>query len=181
MKSGNIRKSITGILIAAAVAFGFDRLLRANAPHVPSNTWAATGDMASGRAGASAALLWDGRVLVTGGATDEGVSASAEQYSVSAENFFSTPPMQTPRANHTSTLLPDGRVLIAGGMGADGRALSTTETYDPATNAWTPAATMYYARSGQTATALSDGPNQIALAELPPLITQLQQIHALLS
>jgi 2-dehydro-3-deoxyphosphooctonate aldolase (KDO 8-P synthase) len=33
----------------------------------------------------------------------------------------------------------------------------------------------------EPAAALSDGPNQIPLAELPPLITQLQQIHALLS
>jgi len=33
----------------------------------------------------------------------------------------------------------------------------------------------------EPAAALSDGPNQIALAELPPLITQLRQIHALLS
>lgn len=31
------------------------------------------------------------------------------------------------------------------------------------------------------AAALSDGPNQIPLAELPPLIAQLKQIHALLS
>jgi len=106
----------------AALIVSFSLLGRATAPQVPTNTWAPTGDMSVGRAGASAVLLYDGRMLVTGGMTDNGVSASAERYSPSGGAFLSTPSMSAARANHTSTLLPDGRVLVAGGAGADGHA-----------------------------------------------------------
>jgi len=74
--------------IVAVLASTTTFLIKASAPHVPSNAWAPTGDMAHGRAGASSVLLYDGRVLVTGGKTDSGVSASAgvapwNRYSVS--------------------------------------------------------------------------------------------------
>ena len=113
--------------IVAVLASTTTFLIKASAPHVPSNAWAPTGDMAHGRAGASSVLLYDGRVLVTGGKTESGVSASAERYSPSVGGFLEAPPMERARANHSSTLLPDGRVLVAGGVGADGRALSAAE------------------------------------------------------
>jgi len=145
----------------AAVIASLGLLLRASPPEVPTNTWAATGAMSVGRAGASAALLYDGRILVTGGTTDGGVSASAELYSYSppASGFVATTDnMQTARANHTSSLLPNGHVLVAGGIGADGQALSAAEIYDPSTNLWTTTiAPMNHARAGHTASALFDG------------------------
>jgi hypothetical protein len=147
-------KRIAALLIAL-LPFGL--LIRAAAPQVPANTWATAGDMTDGRAAASAVLMFDGRVLVSGGITAAGVSRSVERYSPGKNNFLATPAMQEPRANHTSTLLPDGRVLVVGGTGVDGAARATTEIYDPATNAWTAAATLHNARSGHTATALYDG------------------------
>ncbi|PYR17523.1 MAG: hypothetical protein DMF94_23420 [Acidobacteria bacterium] len=141
----------------AALIVSFSLIGRAIVPQVPTATWAPTGDMSVGRAGASAVLLYDGRMLVTGGMTDNGVSASAERYSPSGGAFLSTPSMSAARANHTSTLLPDGRVLVAGGAGADGHALSAAEIYDPHTNAWMAAASMHRARAGHTATTLFDG------------------------
>jgi len=101
-----------GVAIAAIAAVGISTALRASAPSVPANTWAVTGPMAAARAGASATLLPDGRLLVAGGLTDAGVTASTERYSVASYGFISTPPMGEARANHTATLLPDGRVLI---------------------------------------------------------------------
>src|SRR5436309_4158966 len=142
----------------ATVLVSFSLLGRATAPQVPTSTWAATGDMSVGRAGASAVLMYDGRMLVTGGMTDSGVTASAERYSPSSGGFLSTPSMTGARANHTSTLLPDGRVLVAGGIvGSDGHATSAAEIYDPRTNSWMAAAPMHYARAGHTATSLFDG------------------------
>src|SRR5207302_1470372 len=99
-------------------------VLRASAPHVPSNMWAPTGDMNEARAGASAVLLYNGRVLVTGGMSGAGVSASADRYSPTAQDFVAAPPMLAARANHSSTLLPDGRVIVAGGVDANGHAVS---------------------------------------------------------
>ena len=70
------RSTALGAAIAA-VLVSFSLLGRATVPQVPANTWAPTSDMAAARAGASAVLMYDGRMLVTGGKTDAGVSASA--------------------------------------------------------------------------------------------------------
>src|SRR5207247_6950154 len=143
-----MKRSVLLLALVAAVASTSSFHIRASAPQVPSNTWAPTGDMAQGRAGAAASLMYDGRVLVTGGVGAAGVTASAERYSPGIDGFLQAPAMEKARANHTSTLLPDGRVLVAGGVGADGRALSNAEIYDPANNAWAPASPMYRARAG---------------------------------
>ena len=142
-----------GIALSALLALALD----ASMPHTPSNTWVATGGLTHGRAGAAATLLNDGDVIVSGGSTDAGVSASAERYNPSGGVFVAMPPMQTARARHTATLLPDGRVLVAGGVGSDGLATSAVEIYDPGSNAWTPAAPLHVGRADQTATALYDG------------------------
>jgi hypothetical protein len=159
----------TALAAVATVLVSFSLLGRATVPQVPTNTWAPTGDMANARTGASAALLYDGRVLVTGGisditeTTDNGpitvtrATALAERYSPTGSRFLDTAPMQNARADHSSTLLPDGRVLVAGGVGVDRHALSAAEIYDPSTNGWTAVAPMYHPRAGHTATLLADG------------------------
>ena len=112
------------------------------------------------RAGKTATLLRDGRVLVTGGyncakAGADGIWASAELYDPVTGTFSPTGSMGTPRENHTATLLADGRVLIAGGLSGPSPAassavtlasyrtvetsasvLATAEVYDPATGAF---------------------------------------------
>ena len=70
-----------------------------------------TGDMIAARAGHTAPLLPDGKVLIAGG-DDAG---SAELYDPSTGTFTATGSMTTPRQWHTATLLPNGKVLIAGG------------------------------------------------------------------
>lgn len=150
-------KTFLAVLIAIVAAAGFERLLRADVPHVPSNFWAPTGDMAGIRAGASGTLLADGHVLVAGGIDADGATAAVERFSPSGGGFFGAPSMQTSRANHTATLLADGRVLVVGGTGAIGTAEASAEIYDPSIVAWLPAGPLNVARRGHTATLLSDG------------------------
>ena len=74
-------------------------------------------------------------------------------------SFTATGDLTTARTEHTATLLASGRVLLAGGTVLEGSNAPTTstETYDPATGAFTSAATMGTPRSGHTATLLRDG------------------------
>jgi hypothetical protein len=117
-------------------------------------TFVATGSMATARAGATATVLTDGRVLVAGG-TDgsENGTATAELYDPTTGTFVATGQMATPREGHTATLLADGRVLLVGGLGP----LATAEIYDPATGTFSGTGPMTTARNGNTATLLPDG------------------------
>lgn len=77
-----------------------------------------------------AVLLFDGRVLVTGGADErdnEGVYRSAEIYDPAADVFEAAGEMRLGRYKHrgTSVVLSDGRRLLAGGA-------QRAEIYDPA-------------------------------------------------
>ncbi len=111
----------------------------------------------------TATVLSDGRVLIAGGVDMDipEVLVSAELYDAATGTFSPTGPMATARAGHTATLLSDGRVLIAGGRNLDGGrdwiALSSAELYDPATGTFSPTGPMATARTGHTATLLSDG------------------------
>ena len=119
---------------------------------VSSGTWSATASMASARSGASAVLLQDGRVLITGGTDESGPLSSAELYSGS---FSPAGSMLLARSNHASVTLNDGRVLVLGGSTASG-ATNETEIYVPATNTWMVGNAMAASRSGHTATLLKD-------------------------
>ena len=71
--------------------------------------------------------------------------------------------MKSPRSGHTATAIPSGpnagKILFAGGMGADAGELSSTELYDPATNAFSPGPGMGAACAVCTAAVITSGNN----------------------
>jgi hypothetical protein len=155
-----------------------------------SGTFAQVGSMTTPRAGHSATLLADGKVLITGGQIEnDNVFSSlvtAELFDPSTARFSKTGSMTVARFNHTATLLPGGHVLITGGGGTPGLggspnlpsepSLASAELYDPVSGRFTATGSMSATRDWHTATLLStghvliaggdDGSRSLASAEL---------------
>jgi hypothetical protein len=135
--------------------------------------------MHESRAGHTATLLVDGRILVAGGSAyaaysdTQGVRASAELYAsdgftwvgISEAELYDpasgtwtfTGALGTGRTGHTATLLPNGKVLIAGGALTSTNSLASAELYDPVTGTWTVTGSMVGAQAWRTATLLPNG------------------------
>ena len=125
------------------------------APVAAQSVWAPGARMNVARAGHTATVLPDGRILVVGGHQDNNILASAELYNPVDGTWRLTASLKVPRHFHTATLLGDGRVLvIAGRTVADWATLC--ELYDPATESWASTGALN-ADEGHTATLLHDG------------------------
>jgi subtilase family serine protease len=121
-----------------------------------TNQFSPVGSMTGPRLNATAVLLADGRVLVTGGwgrniYPIEGIVATAEIFNPATNSFSATGSMSLGRNWHTATRLADGRVIVTGGDAMAGPT-NTTEIYNPATGAFTVGPSMSAARRYHTAT-----------------------------
>ena len=110
----------------------------------PAGAWAAGPPLGAARSHHAAALLADGRVLVTGGyGADGNPTASVEIFDPAANGgagaWTGGPPLSQARAQHTATPLPGGRVLVANGTTCNaappaGCPTASAEVFDPAAN-----------------------------------------------
>lgn len=116
--------------------------------------------------GHAAALLADGRVMISGGVSTSprGVTTdTAEVYDPAIGSFSALPArMTTPRGLHRASTLPSGEVLLSGGSPGltpgGGTVFRSTEAYDPTTQTFMVlAATLVTPRAAHTATVLADG------------------------
>ncbi len=139
-----------------------------------SQTVSAGPKMTQSRAGHTATLLPDGRVLIAGGRGDK----SSEFYDPESHQFVVGPEMVEARSGHSATLLPDGTVLIAGGWDPDYKPLSSAEIFDPKADRFVTTGQMTEARAGQSATLIFGRepitwirPTPSATATLTPSLT----------
>jgi hypothetical protein len=121
---------------------------------VAGGSWTSLGGESA--PGAAAALLADGRVLVTGG--DANPILPPTRVLDPATGAFS-PVANDPiaRASSIAIRLPDGKVLVAGGVTATLGSLSTVEIYDPVANSWSAAPSLSYARANGWVVPLTTG------------------------
>jgi hypothetical protein len=116
--------------------------------------------MAANRDFHTATLLGNGRVLITGGVSQQGKSQStAELYDPASGNFSATGAMIAARDSHFAIALTNGNVLIGGGNGGNvvGTFNFTAEIYDPSTGLFTQTGSMEAGRALPAAVLLADG------------------------
>lgn len=124
--------------------------------------WTSTGSLVNPRAGHTATVLPNGKVLVVGGTGADGKTvASAELFDPLDGTWTATAGLQQARAFHTATLLMDGRVLVAGGGRTEGQGeyylLDSVEIYDSRTGHWTSTQKLPSKRYMHTANLLPSG------------------------
>ncbi len=96
-----------------------------------TGTWSAGPSLGTARAGHSATLMPDGRVLVYAGAGNGNTYlTNAELYDPSIGKWTAAG-SNSARSRHTATLLPNGRVLAVGGFFATNAPQTSTAFYDP--------------------------------------------------
>jgi hypothetical protein len=166
-----------------------------------SNNFSSTGTGEPATSFLVATLLPDGQVLLAGGEEEfvflycppplrrSPVSvARALLFDTNTASFTATGDMFSSRARHSATLLPGGKVLVAGGANiftvkhvctsrTQSISLASAELFDPTNGTFALTGSMTTARSGHTATLLTNGDvlvvggvdannNPLALAEL---------------
>jgi WD40 repeat protein len=115
-----------------------------------------TGPMTSARENHTATLLPDGRVLITGGFSDNvGVLDTADLYDPVTGLFSPAGHMTTSRSGHFAAALGDGDVLVAGGIDDRGVSLKSAEVFVALSGKFVKVASMPRDRFSVGATALS--------------------------
>jgi hypothetical protein len=120
--------------------------------------------MALPRAGHSATMLSNGKVLLVGGRTPvpgwpdfQQDTSTAELYDPATNTFAATGGLTQPQYGHSATRLQNGKVLVAGGYVDGNYSLPTSEVYDPTTGTFVSGGQSDVAHSGSPGALLGDG------------------------
>ena len=103
----------------------------------------------------------DGRVLLGGGTTTDGVVATAQQYDARTGLWAMAPPLPIARSGAAVAVLPGG-TLVVGGVGADGAPVAEVDRYDDITGMHPVTSTPALALTDTAVVALPDGTALIA-------------------
>jgi hypothetical protein len=127
-----------------------------------TDAWSPTGVVARPRWGWEMTALANGNVLLSGGFSNEPFSPAvleAELYDPMSGSWSPAGVLSRMRNGHAPVRLASGRVLISGGypQAPSPTPASSTEIYDPATNAWSPGTPLPGPRWIHTTTLLPDG------------------------
>jgi hypothetical protein len=131
-------------------------LVDAQAPQAVG-TWEPMGAIVDVRTRAVAVALDDGRTLIVGGVTNDGMPTSTVvSYDPATNSSTTAGELVAPRTGHSATLLQDGRVLVAGGT-VNGVISTDLELFDPHSGTSTIVALLPQPRTGHAAAHLADG------------------------
>ncbi|MCY1018681.1 Kelch repeat-containing protein [Pyxidicoccus sp. MSG2] len=118
--------------------------------------WTQAASMSRYRYSHTATLLPSGKVLVTGGASSGGVTATTETYDPATNTWAPSTNLGVARSGHTATRLPSGRVLVVGGSTST-TVHASAELYNATTNTFTATGAMVTARRNHKAVLLLSG------------------------
>ncbi len=157
------------VLVAGGLSASQSPVSKAEIYQPFGSVFRTTGDLSTARYGHAAVQLADGRVLVIGGAGQNGSTldaraqaalASTEIWDPTFDGFLAGPQLSEPRFGPTATLLASGKVLVTGGLTwRNGAAVfcDTAEVYDAGAGAFETPIPMNVARLGHQTTRLLDG------------------------
>lgn len=144
-----IYSGVVGISLLGLVTSG---LMMAPSAHATSDSFTATGPMATARENATAALTSRGTVIVAGGSADILALNTTSIYNPATGTFSNGPTLSSTRNGAGSASLDNGLVLIAGGNDA-----GTADLYNPDTNLISAAGDMAAAVYTPAVAKLNDG------------------------
>ena len=108
-----------------------------------SNRWSQAEQFGMNRAGHSATVLKDGRVLVVGGGGLGSNITQAEIYDPAVNTWSAAGTTALARTGHSAAMMSDGRVIVAGGWSGGSSAAHLVEIYDPRVGTWLTMAVTY--------------------------------------
>ncbi|WP_164012292.1 Kelch repeat-containing protein [Pyxidicoccus trucidator] len=118
--------------------------------------WSPAASMSRYRYSHTATLLPSGKVLITGGGSSGGPTATTETYTPATNTWAASANLSVSRSGHTATRLPSGRVLIAGGSNTT-TVHASAEEYNHYTNTFTAKGALVTARRNHQAVLLHTG------------------------
>ena len=143
---GRIAPRLLAAAMTIAALLGVDAGVAsatASAPYFNGATASGTTELQTPRAGAVAATLPDGQVLIAGGYNfTSGDLQSAELFNPTSDTFTALPAsgdseLQSSRFEAAAATLPDGQVLIAGGYNFTSGDLQSAELFNPTSDTFT--------------------------------------------